>query len=324
MLDMHHQILPVNGIQLSLYSAGPEQGRPVWLLHGFPESWYSWRKQIPALVAAGFRVYVPELRGYGQTSAPQAIDAYDMVTLCGDIQAAMDVLGQREACVVGHDWGAPVAWHLGLLEPERVKALVTLSVPFGGRPKRPAIDLLRKAFEDRFHYLLYFQEPGVAEAELDADIATSLRRIHFGRGDSELFLQDKPADSCLFEGMGEVPANAPWCSEEDLAVYVRTFARGFRGPLNWYRNFTRSWERTAELAGQQVLQPTLFLLGEEDPIGRVEAVTLERMPARVPDLEQHRLANCGHWTQNEQPTQVNTLLLDFLARRYPAAHHAAL
>lgn len=319
MLGMHHQILPVNGIDLSLYSTGPEGGRPVWLLHGFPESWYSWRKQIPALAAAGYRVLVPELRGYGQTSAPEQVEAYDLVTLCGDIQAAMDLLGQTEASVVGHDWGAPLAWHLGLLEPHRVKALVTMSVPFGGRPKRPAIDLLHKAFEDRFHYMLYFQAPGVAEAELDADIATSLRRIQFGRGASDPFLQAKPADSRLFDGLGEVPANVPWCSEEDFAVYVRTFARGFRGPLNWYRNFTRSWERTAGLAGQQVLQPTLFLLGADDPIGRVEAITLERMPALVPDLEQHRLPECGHWTQNEQPAAVNTLMLDFLNRRYRAS-----
>ncbi|MDD2058521.1 alpha/beta hydrolase [Pseudomonas sp. GD03860] len=318
MQDVQHQILSVNGIELSLYSSGPEHGRPVWLLHGFPESWYSWRRQIPALAAAGFRVLVPEMRGYGQTSAPQAVEEYDLITLCADIQAAMDALGQTEACVVGHDWGAPVAYHLGLLEPERVKALVTLSVPYGGRPRRSPLELLHKAFENRFHYMLYFQHPGVAEAELNADIANSLRRIQFGRGASESFLQDKPADSRLFDGLGDVPANPPWCSEADFEVYVRTFARGFDGPLNWYRNFDRSWARSADLAGRQILQPTLFLLGEDDPIGRIESISQERMPSVIPDLEQHRLAECGHWTQNEQPQAVNALVLDFLARRYPA------
>jgi len=139
---LQHQCLEVNGITLSLHSAGPATGRPVWLLHGFPECWHSWRQQIGPLAAAGYRVLVPEMRGYGQSSAPREAAAYDLITLCGDIQAAMDALGQDQACVVGHDWGAPVAWHLALLEPGRVQAVVGMAVPFAGRPKQPAIDII--------------------------------------------------------------------------------------------------------------------------------------------------------------------------------------
>lgn len=317
-MHIGHRLLAVNGIELSLYSAGPEHGKPVWLLHGFPECWYAWHPQIEALAAAGYRVYAPEMRGYGASSAPADPAAYELLTLCGDIQAAMDMLGQREVAVVGHDWGAPVAWHLALLEPERVKALGALSVPFGGRPKRPAIEMMREAYAGRFHYILYFQQPGVAEAELDDDIGRSLRLLLGGLG-AALLATDKPADARLFDGM---PADLPlpaWCSEAMFAHYLRTFERhGFRGALNWYRNFERNWRFSEPLAGRQVGQPTLFLVGDRDPVASLEAYTLKRMPEVVADLEQHRLQGCGHWVQNERPAEVNALLLDFLARRYPA------
>lgn len=310
-----HQLLDVNAIQLSLYAAGPADGRPVWLLHGFPECWYAWQPQIEALAAAGYRVLAPEMRGYGQSSAPREAEAYDLLTLCGDIQAAMDALGQHEVAVIGHDWGAPVAWHLALLEPERVRALGALSVPFGGRPKRPAVEMMREAYAGRFHYILYFQQPGLAEAELDADIERSLRLLLGGLEGA--LLRDKPADARLFDGVGDLPLPA-WCPPELFAVYHRTFAgRGFHGALNWYRNFERNWQRSAHLADCQVEQPTLFLLGERDPVGRLEAPTLRRMPAKVPRLEQHLLADCGHWLQSEAGARVNALLLDFLARHFP-------
>ena len=315
-MPIEHQLLAVNGIDLSLYSAGPADGRPVWLLHGFPECWYAWHPQIEALSQAGYRVFAPEMRGYGQSSAPRDPAAYDLLTLCGDIQAAMDALGQTRVAVVGHDWGAPVAWHLALLEPARVQALGALSVPFGGRPKRPAIEMMRTAYAGRFHYILYFQQPGLAEAELDADIGRSLRLLLGGLGGA--LLADKAADAKLFDGLADLPLPA-WCSPELFAVYERTFAgRGFYGALNWYRNFERNWQRTEPLAELQVRQPTLFLLGEHDPVGRFEAPTLARMAAKVPLLEQHLLPGCGHWLQSEDGPQVNTLLLDFLGRHYPA------
>lgn len=316
-MDLEHQLLVVNGIDLSLYSAGPADGRPVWLLHGFPECWYAWHPQIEALSRAGYRVFAPEMRGYGQSSAPRDPAAYDLLTLCGDIQGAMDALGHTRVAVFGHDWGAPVAWHLALLEPARVQALGALSVPFGGRPKRPAIEMMRTAYAGRFHYILYFQQPGLAEAELDADIGRSLRLLLGGLGGA--LLADKAEDAKLFDGLADLPLPA-WCSPALFAVYERTFVgRGFYGALNWYRNFERNWQRTAPLADLQVRQPTLFLLGEHDPVGRFEAPTLTRMAAKVPLLEQHLLADCGHWLQSEDGERVNALMLDFLGRHYPAS-----
>ena len=315
-MPIEHRLLAVNGIDLSLYSAGPEGGRPVWLLHGFPECWYAWHPQIEALAAAGYRVFAPEMRGYGQSSAPRDPAAYDLLTLCGDIQGAMDALGQSAVAVVGHDWGAPVAWHLALLEPTRVQALGALSVPFGGRPRRPAIEMMREAYAGRFHYILYFQQPGLAEAELDADIGRSLRLLLGGLEGA--LLQDKPADARLFDGADDLPLPA-WCPPQLFAVYERTFAgRGFYGALNWYRNFERNWQRTEHLAALRVEQPTLFLLGERDPVGRFEAPTLARMAAKVPRLEQHLLPGCGHWLQSEDGARVSALLLDFLGRHYAA------
>ncbi|MGL4317991.1 MAG: alpha/beta fold hydrolase [Pseudomonas sp.] len=317
-MNIEHQLLAVNGITLSLYSAGPADGQPVWLLHGFPECWYAWHPQIDALAAAGYRVFAPEMRGYGQSSAPREAEAYALLTLCADIQAAMDQLGHTRVAMVGHDWGAPVAWHLALLEPQRVQALAALSVPFGGRPRRPAIEIMREAYAGRFNYILYFQEPGLAEAELDADIARSLRLLLGGLGGA--LLQDKQADARLFDGMPEVDELPAWCSPQMFAVYHATFAqRGFYGALNWYRNFARNWQQTEFLAERQVEQPTLFLLGDQDPVGKLEAHTLKRMQDKVPHLEQHLLADCGHWLQSERGAEVNSLLLGFLARHYPKA-----
>ncbi|MGY2287373.1 alpha/beta fold hydrolase [Pseudomonas gingeri] len=314
-------VVSVNGIELSVHVAGPLDGKPVWLLHGFPECWYSWRKQVPALVAAGYRVFVPEMRGYGRSSAPEDIAAYDLLTLCGDIRGAMEVFGHEQVAMVGHDWGAPVAWHLALLEPQRVKALVTLSVPFAGRAKRPAIEGMREVFADRFNYILYFQQPGVAEQELDADVERTLRAF---MGDTEVFLQAKAADARLFDGVSVPPALPDWCTEEDFEPYRQTFAdKGFRGALNWYRNFERNWQRTGFLAGAQVQQPTLFLIGDRDPVGALEAHTLKRMPGVVPHLEQQVLKECGHWIQSEKPDEVNAAMLEFFARVYAAPQKAS-
>lgn len=315
----HHR-LAVNGITLSVYCTGPERGPVVWLLHGFPECWYSWRHQMRALADAGYRVLVPEMRGYGQSSAPESVDSYDLMTVCADLLAAMDSFGQRSVAVVGHDWGAPVAWHLALLDPQRVKAVAAMAVPFGGRPKRPAIEIIRSQAADRFHYILYFQQPGVAEAELNQDVARTLRMMMHNTSAAvprDLFLQDKSAGSSLFEGLRDPGTPPAWCSADAFAVYVATFEeRGFRGALNWYRNFERNWACTASLAGKQIEQPALFLLGDKDPVGTLEAHTLQKMPTWVPDLEQHLLAGCGHWLQGERPEQVSRHLLDFVGRRY--------
>ncbi|MGY2166437.1 alpha/beta fold hydrolase [Pseudomonas tolaasii] len=313
MSSLTEQKIAVNGIELCVHIAGPEHGQPIWLLHGFPECWHSWREQIPALAAEGYRVFAPEMRGYGRSGSPAEVADYDLLTLCADIQQAMDVFGHTQVVMVGHDWGAVVAWHLALLEPERVARLITMSVPFAGRARRPVIEIMRELYAERFNYILYFQEPGVAEQELNADIERTLRLF---MQDQDVFLQQKPPSATLLEGVATPTTLPGWCSQKDLNVYVQTFTEnGFRGPLNWYRNFERNWQRTEFLAGRQVLQPTLFLIGDRDPVGVFEAHTLKRMPDSVPQLEQHVLANCGHWIQNEQGRQVNALMLGFLGKR---------
>lgn len=315
-----HQILDINGIQLSLYSAGPEQGPVVWLLHGFPECWYSWRHQISALSQAGYRVYVPEMRGYGSSSAPQDPAQYDLITLCGDIQAAMDLLGHTQVAMIGHDWGAPIAWHLALLEPQRVQVVGALSVPFGGRPKKPAIGMIRELYQDRFHYMLYFQNPGLAEAEMAENIPRTLRVMMHGMSGTvagSTLVQDKPADARWLDDRIDPGVPPDWCSPEAFKVYVDTFERsGFHGPVNWYRNFERNWQRTEPLAGKQVNQPALFIIGDADPVGELEAYTIKKMPSVVPQVEQHLIAHCGHWIQCEKPEAVNQLLLNFLVRKF--------
>lgn len=320
MVRTEHQMLEINGIRLSLYTAGPQAGRPVWLLHGFPECWYSWRHQIDALAAAGYCVHVPEMRGYGATSAPTEPAAYDLLTICADIQAAMDTLGHTQVAMVGHDWGAPVAWHLALLEPQRVKAVCGMSVPFGGRPKRPAIEVMRELYPDRFHYMLYFQKADLAETEMAENIPRTMRIMMHGMSGTAgggTLVQDKPADARWLDDCIDPGTPPAWCPQDAFEVYVRTFEKsGFHGPVNWYRNFERNWERTASLSGQQLTQPALFLIGDADPVGELEAYTIKKMPAVVPRVEQHVLPDCGHWIQGEKPQQVNRLLLAFLQTHY--------
>lgn len=316
----HHQMLTLSDIRLSLYCSGPETGPIVWLLHGFPECWYSWRHQIDALSAAGYRVYAPEMRGYGQTSAPQDAEAYDLMSLCGDIRQAMDQLGHQRVAMIGHDWGAPVAWHLALLEPERVQLVCGLSVPYGGRPRKPAINMIRELYQDRFHYMLYFQKPGLAEAEMAENIPRTMRLMMHGMSASKTgnaLVQDKAADARWLDDR-EDPGHPPaWCPDEAFAVYVQTFERsGFHGPVNWYRNFERNWALTEPLAGQQILQPALFLIGDRDPVGELEAYTIRKMPEVIPRVEQQVLVDCGHWIQAEKPDQVNLALLDWLKRHH--------
>ena len=311
---MRTRLIKTDGLVQQVLDAGFEDPNAplVLLIHGFPELGISWRAQVEALAEAGYHAVAPDMRGYGGTDKPEDVADYSILHLVGDMVDLVRALGKRSCVVLGHDWGAPVAWYLALLEPQRVKALGALSVPFGGRPKRPAIEMMRTAYAGRFHYILYFQQPGLAEAELDADIGRSLRLLLGGLGGA--LLADKAADAKLFDGLADLPLPT-WCSPALFAIYERTFAgRGFYGALNWYRNFERNWQRTEFLAGRQVLQPTLFLIGDRDPVGVFEAHTLKRMPEVVPQLEQQVLANCGHWIQVEQGAQVNARLLEFLGR----------
>ena len=292
-------------------------GKPVVLLHGFPEGAYSFRHQLPALARAGFRAIAPDQRGYAGTDAPPEIEAYDHVELAADVIALFDALGIERAPLVGHDWGAALAWSTAQLHPDRISAVVALSVPFGGRTPAPPIDLLKRRAGDMFFYMLYFQKPGVAEAELEADVRESLRIFYYSAsGDAppgSAFVP-QPRTAKLFDTMKTPPGLPPWLTEEDLDVYTEAFrASGFRGPLNWYRAMNRTWERTAHLAGAKVEQPALFIAGDRDPVVFFSQKVLERMPQAVPRLAGvHMLPGVGHWTQQERPDEVTREVVRFL------------
>jgi pimeloyl-ACP methyl ester carboxylesterase len=323
-MEVSHRFVDTNGIRMHVAEAG--QGPLVVLCHGFPESWYSWRHQLTALAGAGFHAVAPDQRGYGQTSAPEAIEQYTLLHLVGDVVGLLDALGEPTAAIVGHDWGAPVAWHAALLRPDRFRAVVGLSVPFRPRGSaRPTSAMPQTA--DAVFYQLYFQEPGVAEAELDADPRASLRRIlYWGSGEARA-PGTGPVDAAdvgmvprgggLVRGRPEPPGLPTWLAEADLEFYAGEFARtGFRGGLNWYRNIDRNWELLAPWAGARVTVPALYVAGERDLVLAFRGMDqlLPALPRFVPDLRKTIvLPGCGHWTQQERPAEVNAALQEFLA-----------
>lgn len=311
--------LDANGISMRIASAG--KGPLVLLLHGFPESWYSWRNQIHALAAAGYRAVAPDMRGYGGTDAPRGIDAYDALDLSADLTGLIDALGEQRAILIGHDWGAAVAWYTALLAPERFEALITMSVPWGPRSDTPPLQRLRRNFGDNFFYMLYFQEPGVAEAELDPDPRALLRRFYASPGaarDAPTITSQKASAGGLLGRIG-VPHRIPeWLVEADLDYYVAEFTRtGFRGGLNYYRNLDRSWELTPQLEGATIDIPTLFIAGEKDIVirGRDRTGLEASMSQVAPELTVHLIPDAGHWIQQERAGEVNGLILDFLQGR---------
>ncbi len=314
---MLHRTLEVEGLRLHLAEQG--EGPLVLLLHGFPESWYSWRHQLPALAEAGFRAVAPDQRGYADSDAPEAPESYDVVQLAQDAASLLDALGETRAVVVGHDWGAQVAWQMALLHPQRVRAVVGMSVPHGGRSSSAPLPRLRKAYADAFFYMLYFQQPGVAEAELEADVRRSLRMFYYsgsGEAPAGSAFSARPKSAKLLDTMLDTDTLPAWLSAADLDYYTAQFEHsGFRGPLCWYRNLNRNWERTAALAGKRVEQPALFIAGERDPVLGWSTRALERMAEQVPGLrEQLLLPGCGHWVQQERAHEVNAALLRFLGQ----------
>jgi pimeloyl-ACP methyl ester carboxylesterase len=314
MTDITHRTVAANGIGLHVAEAGV--GPLVLLVHGVPESWYSWRHQLAALADAGFHAVAPDVRGYGRSDAPEPIEAYSMKQMTADMAALVDALGERAAVIVGHDWGAPIAWHSALLHPEKFRAVVGMSVPYTPRAPLPPTQLFRQVFADRFFYILYFQEPGVAEAELQADVRRSMRLfLYFASGDAPSGdFATKPKDSKFLDGMPE-PARLPsWLTQADLDYYTAEFERtGFRGGLNRYRNMDRDWEELPQLAGARVEQPALFIAGERDGVIAMMPTGIETMKQYVPNLRRVvMLAGAGHWTQQERPSEVNEALIAFL------------
>jgi pimeloyl-ACP methyl ester carboxylesterase len=321
--EIAHRTIEGNGIAIHFAEAG--SGPVVLLCHGFPESWYSWRHQLKALAQAGYRAVAPDMRGYGQTGQPEAIDAYTLFHLVGDMVGILDALGAPQAVVAGHDWGAPVAWHCALLRPDRFRAVAGLSVPFIPRgAKRPTSAMPQS--ESSLFYQLYFQAPGVAEAELGRDPRATIRRLLYsGSGDvprrSDNTLGDQapgmvPRTGGFLTRTINPPTLPAWLSEADIDVFAKEFGRaGFRGGLNWYRNIDRNWELLAPFAGAKVTVPALYIAGDRDLV-----VKFPKMDQLIPNLKLFvpaltktiMLPGCGHWTQQERPDEVSAALIAFL------------
>ncbi len=304
-------------MRLRVVEAGNRGAPLVLLAHGFPELAYSWRHQIPALAEAGYHVLAPDQRGYGGSSLPEAIEDYNVVALCGDIAGLLDDVGAERAVIVGHDFGAMVAWNFPLLHPDRVAGVVGLSVPPVPRPRTPPTQAFRRIFGDNFFYMLYFQEPGVADVDLDRDPAATMTRMLAGLRPREpqaaALRMTRPGPQGYVERLPEPEALPGWLSHDELAHYIAEFTRtGFTGPLNWYRNLDRNWELTATTPAPTIKAPSLFIGGADDPVlaftRRDRANEVVSGPYREVMLD-----GTGHWIQQERPDDINKELLKFLS-----------
>ena len=311
---VRHRTVAVNGIDMHVAEAGePDSERPpVILCHGFPELWYSWRHQLPFLAGHGYHAVAPDQRGYGRSTRPEAISDYDIHHLTADLIGLLDDIGEEKAVFVGHDWGSMVVWQLSLLHPERVAGVCGMSVPFLPRGPVSPVTAMRNVFGDSFFYILYFQEPGVADANLGADPARTMRGMLAGLSPNATAPEGITDSSGFAERLPQVETLPDWLSQAELDHYIDEFARtGFTGGINWYRNFDRNWETTPQLDGVHVTVPSLFVGGALDPV-------LVMSPPSVQDgwLDDHRgtviIDGAGHWVQQEKPGEVNDALLGFL------------
>ncbi len=325
MNEFSHGTVQANGIDIHYVEQG--KGALVIFCHGFPESWYSWRHQLPAVADAGYRAVALDMRGYGQTTKPTAIESYSLSHLVGDVVGVVSALGEHKAVVVGHDWGGPVAWYSALMRPDIFRAVSVLSVPFNPPTTLPdgvdLNDMMAANAGDRDYYRLFFQEPGVAEADLEADVRHSILGFlytisgnivkdgihtigwdgHFPKGETvsqQLVMPDQLPD---------------WLTEEDVAFYVKELtSNGFRGGLNWYRNIKRMPGILAPFVGRTIEQPSLYLYGEHDLIAGNTERAVGALPSLLPDLRGNiRFEGAGHWLQQERPQEVSQALIEFLS-----------
>lgn len=303
-----------NGIRLAVYEQG--QGPAVVLLHGFPELAFSWRHQLPALAAAGFRAIAPDQRGYGRSDVPPDVADYGIENLIADVHGLLDALDVETATFVGHDWGALVLWQMAIRSPDRMNGLIQLNVPHIPRTPADPIELMRKRFGDDF-YIVDFQDSDEADRSFAADpervFDVMMRRNLMSREQYEQLPPDKRSLSLLRLLARREPGGDALLSDAERDYYVEAFQRtGFTGAINWYRNWTRNWE-TQEGYDDVIPVPTLFIGAVDDTI--IAPAMIEGMKPFVPDLELHMLEDCGHWSQQEKPDEVNALMIDWLRRR---------
>jgi pimeloyl-ACP methyl ester carboxylesterase len=322
-VEIRHRTVAANGIEMHVAEAGA--GPLVLMCHGWPELWYSWRHQLAALADAGFHAAAPDMRGFGRTSAPADVAAYSIMHHVGDVVALVDALGAKRALIVGHDWGAPVAWHAAQIRPDIFPAVAGLSVPHRRRGRTTPIETLKKAGKADY-YWIYFHEQA-AEDEFARDARYTLARIlYIGSGDTprddKMSMYVDRAKGFLGAPRGAVPRPA-WLTEADLEVFAAEYRRtGFRGGLNWYRNIDRNWELTAPWHGAVITQPALFIAGTRDAVitGSLGRRALDDLASVVPNLEARiLLEGAGHWIQQERPGEVNAALIAFARRHLVSA-----
>lgn len=306
-------------ITLSVHEHG--SGPAVVLCHGFPELAYSWRHQVGPIADAGFRAIVPDQRGYGASDAPEGTTAYDMEHLAGDLVGLLDALDVERAVFVGHDWGGFVAWSMPVLYPERTLGVIGVNTPYVARMPIPPTQAMRMAAGDDEGsiYILWFQEPGVAEAVLDREpglVFEKLMRRAMPPAEMMQEMAENGGDMNPFRRLAELPTRGDeLLDREELDTYVRAFTKsGFRGGVSWYRNFDRNWERHPEIGTAKIDHPALMVTAEWDLV--LSPAMAADMPSRCNDLETVMIPECGHWTQQEKPDELNAIITDWLARRF--------
>lgn len=307
-----------SGHEIHYVEAG--SGPLVIFVHGFPESWYSWRHQLAAVAEAGFHAVAMDVRGYGKSAAPEQIEAYAMSALVGDVVAIADALSADPAVVVGHDWGAPIAWSSALLRPDRFRGVVGMSVPYSSRGDTPPLAALRALAGDDLFYIDYFQEPGLVEAEVAKDLASWLRGFYFtASGEADLSAPSMglvPRGAELRDRLQQPDAGQmTWMTDADFDFYLSEFQRtGLTGGFNRYRNIDRDWAELAPFHRAAINVPALFIGGEFDGPTQLGQGSIDRFDETLPHLTKSViLPQCGHWVQQEEPDQVNQLLVEFLA-----------
>ncbi len=306
------RMVATNGVTLETFTAGPADGRPVVLCHGFPEHAFSWRHQVAPLAQAGYHVIVPNQRGYGRSSRPDVVEAYDIEHLTADLVGLLDHFGHTDALFVGHDWGAIVVWNLAMLHRDRAAGVINLSVPFMERGERPWVDFWAEMLGGDFYIVHFNQQPGVADAAFAANTENLLRNLYRTRQWLAESVDLGPGMAMVNMATAHGLPGELMMSEEDLAVFVESFEHsGFTGPINWYRNFNRNWHLLADVE-QIVHQPALMIHGSHDMVP-----PSAKLAEFVPDVETATLP-CGHWIQQECPSETNALMLDWLGRHYPA------
>ena len=327
MENVEFKIVESNGINIRLAMMG--KGPLVIFCHGWPESWYSYRYQLPAVADAGFKAVAYDVRGYGESDKPHEIEAYTMRNMTNDVVGIIDALGYDTAITIGHDWGGPIALNTAALNEDRISATGTLSVPFMGRGPMPTLDLWKEIYKDRFFYQLYFQKEGIAEEEFESDLSRALfmtytnsdgrgMKFNFEKGQSGL-VPEKTKDSTFLEGMEMFEDFPNWFTKEDLDYFVSQFEiSGLRGPFNRYRAQNIDWHEIPELEGKILEQPAFFVTGTLDPVNFFvpsdQSLTDRIKPNYKNLLFAEELEGIGHWTQQEAPEEVNNFILNFLEK----------